>query len=124
MRAVEGTYWFRRLQKELRKVSPHIRLVRLKMGFYRVYWQNSYLHEVYKEKPQKGYDIYEEDPRIESRYYYEEYEDNIEITRKIKNFVEGYYDSLDTIKTRVYMLRNNEEFARTSANAYKQMVIK
>jgi hypothetical protein len=124
MKTSEGTYWFKRLLKDIKRISPHIRVVRLKMGFYRIYWQNAYIHEVYKEMPQIGYDIYEEDPRIESKSYYEEYEDNVELTRKIKNFVEGYYDSLDTIKTRVYLMRNNAEYAATAARAYQQMVIK
>lgn len=123
-KTTEGTIWFKRLIKDLKKISPHIRVVRLKMGFYRIYWQNSYIHEVYKEMPQKGYDIFEEDIRIGDRKYYQEYEDNIELTRKIKNFVEGYYDSLETIKTRVYLLKNNQEFAESAARAYQQMVIR
>jgi hypothetical protein len=124
MKTNEGSYWFRRLIKDIKKISPHIRVVRLKMGFYRLYWQNTYLHEVYKEMPMKGYDIEIEDPRLESRSYYEEYEDEVETVRTIKNFVEGYFDSLDTIKTRVWMLRNNDEYARTAANAYSQMIVK
>lgn len=94
------------------------------MGFYRIYWQDAYLHEVYKEMPQKGYDIEEEDPRLESKQYYEEYEDTVDTVRTIKNFVEGYYDSLDHIKTRVYLLKNDKEFEQTAKNAYKQVYIK
>lgn len=124
MQTAEGSIWFRRFMRDIKKISPHIRAVRLKMGFYRIYWKDSYLHEVYKEMPAKGYDIEIEDPRIESKFYYEEYEDNIELTRKVKNFVEGYFDSIDRIKTRVYLSRNNEEFAKKAENAYKQMVVK
>jgi hypothetical protein len=124
MNITEGTYWFRRLMRDCRKISPHIRIKRIKMGFYRIYWQDAYLHEVYKEMPQKGYDIEEEDPRLESKQYYEEYEDTVDTVRTIKNFVEGYYDSLDHIKTRVYLLKNDKEFEQTAKNAYKQVYIK
>jgi hypothetical protein len=124
MRTAEGSVWFRRFRRELRKISPHYRLVRLKMGFYRIYWKNAYIHEVYKEMPQKGYDIEIEDPRIENKQYFQEFEDEISLIRTIKNFVEGYYDSLDTIKTRAYMLKNNDEFRQKAFNAYKQLTIK
>lgn len=124
MRTAEGSRWFRRLQKELRKISPHYRLVRLKMGFYRIYWKHAYVHEVYKEMPQKGYDVEMEDPRIESKTYFQEFEDEISLIRTVKNFVEGYYDSLDTIKTRTYMLKNSDEYREKAFNAYKQLTIK
>jgi hypothetical protein len=94
------------------------------MGFFRIYWKDAYLHEVYKEMPPKGYDIEQEDPRLESREYYQEYEDEVSVVRTVKNFVEGYVDSIDHIKTRVYLLRNNEEFADKAHNAYKQYIIK
>lgn len=121
---MEGSYWFRRLRKELRRISPHIRLVRVKMGFYRIYWKRAYIHEVYKEMPQKGYDIEMEDPRIQDKFYYEEFEDNVELIRKVKNFVEGYYDSIQTIKTRIYLMRNNAEYNERASNAYAQHIIK
>jgi hypothetical protein len=116
--------WFKRFIKECKAISPHIRIKRVKMGFYRIYWKDAYLHEVYEDMPFKGYDIETEDPRLENKSYYEEYEDNVSLIRTIKNYVEGYYDSIDTIKTRVYMLRNDKEFAERSHNAYKQVYIK
>ena len=116
--------WFKRLQKECRKLSPHIHIKRVKMGFYRIYWKDAYIHEVYGDMPYIGYDIEEEDPRLENQSYYEEYEDNVETIRTIKNFVEGYYDSIDKIKTRVYLLKNNEDFAKQAQEAYKQIYIK
>lgn len=120
----EGSMWFKRLCKELRRMSPHFRIVRIKMGFYRIYWKQAYIHEVYKDMPQKGYDIFEEDPRIENKFYYEEFEDEVDTIRKIKNFVEGYYDSMDKIKTRLYMLKNDKEFREQAMKAYQTVVIK
>jgi hypothetical protein len=124
MRTAEGSRWFRRLRKELRQISPHIRLVRIKMGFYRIFWKNAYIHEIYKDMPQKGYDVERLDPRLTNQSYYEEFEDNVEVIRTVKNFVEGYYDSIATIKTRSFMMKNNKEFNETSRNAYKQFVVK
>jgi hypothetical protein len=83
------------------------------------------MHEVYAEMPMKGYDWVEDDVRMqESQKYYEEFEDGGEITRKDKNFMEGFYDSLDTIRTRVYMFKNDSEYYETAKNAYKTMVVK
>jgi hypothetical protein len=121
---MEGTRWFRRFCKEVTKMSPDIRIVRIKYGFYRIYYKQGYLHEVYKDMPEMGYDIEEVDPRFESQSYYEEFEDQAELTRKIKNYVEGYWDSLDRIRTRFFMIKNHKEFNERAANAYKQMVVK
>lgn len=121
---VEGSTWFRRLVKECKAISPFIRFKRIKFGFYRVYWRDAYIHEVYKEMPAKGYDIEAYDPRLENKSYYEEYEDKAELTRRIKNFVEGYYDSKDKILTRVYMFKNNDEMYQKAKNAYKQVYVK
>lgn len=121
---LEGSPWFRRLCREIKKMSPYLRIVRVKFGFYRIYYKQGYVHEVYKEMPQIGYDMDDLDPRFESQKYYEEYEDEGEKTRKIKNYVEGYYDSLDRIRTRLYMLRHDKEFFENSQKAYQQVVIK
>jgi hypothetical protein len=124
MRVMEGSRWFRRLVKECRKLSPHVRFKRIKFGFYRVYYKGAYIHEVYQEMPQKGYDMDDLDPRFENQRYFEEYEDEGEMTRKIKNYVEGYHDSLDRIRTRVYMMRNDKEFNQNAMLAYQQMIVK
>lgn len=121
---MEGSYWFKRLIKDCKKISPHIRFVRLKLGFYRIYWKGAYLHEVYKEMPQHGYDIEEEDPNLEELSYYEEMEDHVKTVRTIKNFVEGYWDSLDVIRTRAYLMRTSKEFNEEATQAYAQAVIK
>lgn len=121
---LEGSRWFRRLVKDCRHISPHIRFKRIKCGFYRIYWQDAYLHEVYKEMPQIGYDMDDLDPRFESQKYYEEYEEEGEKTRKVKNFVEGYFDSLDRIRTRVYMMKTSQEYNERARSAYRQMIVK
>lgn len=121
---IEGSRWFRRFVKDCKRISPHIRIKRIKFGFYRIYWKQAYLHEVYKEMPQFGHDIYEKDIRFQDKKYYEEYEDRGEITRKIKNYVEGYWDSLDRIQTRNYLMKHNAEFNKNATQMYKQVVIK
>mgnify|MGYP000848236754 CR=1 FL=1 len=121
---LSGTIWFKRLVKDIKKIDPYLRLVRAKMGFYRVYWKETYIHEIYKEAPLIGYTFEDLDPGFESQKYYEELEDPNEITRKIKNYKEGYWDSLDRIKTRVWMMRHDKEFNKNATQAYKQMVVK
>lgn len=120
----EGSIWFKRLVKDCKAISPHIRIKRIKYGFYRIYYQRAYIHEVYKEMPMEGHGVYENDIRFENQAYYEEYEDRAELTRKIKNYVEGYYESLDRIRTRVYMMRNDKEFNEQATKRYETVVIK
>lgn len=119
----EGSYWFQKLKKDVEKMDPHIRFQRIQLGFYRLYWQDAYLHEVYKEMPQYGYDIDDLDPRLDDKSYFEEFEDSVKLTRNIKNYVEGYWDSLDKIRTRLYMIRNDQEFNENARKAYKQMYV-
>lgn len=119
----EGTYWFNRLMKECKQISPYIRFKRIKYGFYRIYFRQAYLHEVCKDLGPNGYDFEMQDPRFRSQKYFEEYEDQAELTMNIKNFREGYYDSIQRIRTRVYMMKNSAEFYKEARNAYKQMRI-
>lgn len=121
---LEGSIWFKRFYNDCKKISPQLRFVRVKLGFYRIYYKNAYMHEVYKEMSEMGYDWDELDPRLESQKYFEEFEDNAELTRKIKNYVEGYWDSLDRIRTRVFMMKSDKEFNQKATGAYKQMVVK
>lgn len=124
----EGNRWFRRFVRDCKKLSPHIKFVRIKRGFYRIYWtgggEPAYMHEVYKWMPAKGYDIDEYDPRFESHRYYEEFEDRAELTMKIKNFVEGYWDSMATMRKRVRLFKHDKEFYRNAVRAYRNVVVK
>lgn len=122
--ATTGSRWFRRLVKECKQISPHIRIKRIKYGFYRIYYQRAYIHEVFQEMPQHGHDIEEKNMQLESNKYVEEYEDRIELIRKIKNYKEGYWDARDTILTRVYLMRHDKEFNKTSTERYQTVVIK
>lgn len=123
-----GSLWFRRYCKELKKISPHLKLVPITYGYYRVYFVNggegAYIHEAWKWMPRKGYEIEGKDIELNSQKYFEEYEDQLEMNRLVKNFVEGYYDALETTKTRIYMLRNNKEFRDNATKAYRQFVVK
>lgn len=74
--------------------------------------------------PMKGYDIEIPNPRLENRSYYEEYEDNIDVIRNIKNYVEGYYDSSDRIQTRLWMHRHDKEFNEEAEQAYQAFHMK
>ena len=123
-----GSIWFRKFVKDCEKISRHITFVRVKHGFYRIYWtgggQPAYIHEVYKWMPHKGYDIDENDPRFDSLKYYQEYEEAAELTLKIKNFVEGYWDSMATVKKRVRLFKNNKDFYKEATRAYSNVVVK
>jgi hypothetical protein len=121
---IVGTRWFKRLYNECKRISPHIKFVRVRLGYFRIYWRGAYLHEVYSKMPEFGYDITDIDPRFENKSYYEEYEDSAELSQKIKNYVEGYHDSYDRILTRVYMMKNDREFNETATKAYRQFVVK
>lgn len=118
-----GSRWFRRLYRECKSISPHIRFKRIRFGFYRIYYRQAYIHEVYSEMPLKGYDLIDEDPRFESQKYAEEYEADGELQRKIKNYVEGYVDSIQKIKIRINNFMNDKEAYETQRKAYSQMRI-
>lgn len=119
-----GSKWFRRLKKDCKKISPYIRFVRIHHNFFRVYYKQAYVHEVYREMPQYGHDIYEKDVRFISQKYYEEYEDRATMTNKIKNYREGYWDSLDRIRTRVWMMKHDNEYYQQAKRRYQTAVIK
>ncbi len=121
---LEGSRWFRRLAKDIEKIDPYLRLKRIKYGFYRIFWKGVYVHEIYKECPLVGYDIVEDDYRMENQKYFEEYEDNGELVRKIKNYKEGYWDALDRIRTRAYMMRHDKEFNENATKRYQTMTVK
>ncbi len=124
----KGSRWFNRFKNEVTKMSPHIKFKRIKFGFYRIYWvgdgTNAYIGECSKDMPQNGYDIEEKNYQLESKKYFEEYEDNAELIQKIKNYREGYWDNIDRIKTRVYMLKNNKEFRKEAQLAYSEFKFK
>lgn len=124
----EGSYYFRRFVKDCKKLSPHLKFVPINYGYYRIYWvrggEAAYMHEVYKWMPYHGYDTNENDINLISQRYYQEYEDQLQVTRKIKNYVEGYTDSLHTLTTRVYMFKNNKEFRDEAIKAYRRVVVK
>lgn len=120
----EGSYWFRRLVRELNEMSKHFKVIRIRAGFYRIYWKDAYVHEVYKDMPERGYTWYTESPYRESLKLVQQWEQDGEIQRKIKNFVEGYREASKAIKLRVYQFKNNDEHYRIAKDMYKQVVIK
>lgn len=120
----EGSLWFRRFLKDCKRISPYIRVKRIRNGFFRVYYKQAYIHEVYKEMPQNGYDHTDNDARFEKKTFWEKKEDKADLTRQLKNFVEGYWDSLDTVQTRVYLFRHNDEFYKEAVKGYSTVVIK
>ena len=74
--------------------------------------------------PANGFDITEPNPRFDSLKYYQQYEDVDEITRKVKNYKEGYYDATDTIRKRVFLSRTHKEYHENATKAYKKVNIK
>jgi len=120
----EGSYWFRRLMRDLYRMSKHFKVRRIRCGFYRIYYKDAYVHEVYKEMPQRGYEWYTQSPYIDSLKLVQQWEQDGEIQRKIKNFVEGYHEAYKAIKLRMHQFRNNDEHYRIAKDMYKQVVIK
>ena len=118
------SYWFKRLVNEVKKTDSQIRVVRLKLGFWRIYWKNHYIMECFEEMGSQYHDIEGYDPRLESQKYYEEFEDHVKLVRTIKNFAEGYYDSLDKFKRRIYQLKHSPEFWERSKRAWEESSIK
>ena len=118
------SHWFKRFKKETENLSPHFRFKYLKLGFWRIYWKDHYFHEVFEEMPPIGYDFEGYDPRLERQEYYEEFEEHTDLVRKIKNYVEGYYDSTDRARRRFFNLRHDAEFFEASQKAYQQITVK
>lgn len=120
----EGSYWFRRMMRDLARMSKYFKVRRIRHGFYRIYWKDAYVHEVYKEMPYRGYTWYTESPYKDSLKLIQEWEQDGEIQRKVKNFVEGYSEASKAIKLRVYQFKNNDEHYQLAKDMYKQVVIK
>ena len=70
-----GSFWFRRILKDFKRISSHIHVKRIKYGFFRIYYERAYIGECYKEMPQFGHDIYEKNIHFENKKYYEKLED-------------------------------------------------
>jgi hypothetical protein len=119
-----GSKWFRRLCRELKQRSKHYRIVPIRHGFYRVYWKDAYVHEMYKEMPYRGYQWYTDSPYKDSLKLMEQMEEDGEIQRKIKNFVEGYTEASKAIQLREFQFKNNPEHYQVAKDMYKTVVIK
>lgn len=102
--------WAKRLKEDCKKLSKHIRFKRIKDGFTRVYYDRYYVHEFNDNLPMHGYDFEIVNPRLDNKEFYEEYEDNIEAIRTVKNYVEGYFDAKKVIEIRTYMHRHDEDY--------------
>lgn len=74
--------------------------------------------------PYRGYNIETDSPYKESFKLMQEYEQDGEIQRKVKNFVEGYVEAKKAILLREYQFKNNDEHYRTAKDMYKKVVIK
>ena len=94
------------------------------MGFWRVFYKNSYLHECTEDMKVMGYDIIEPNPRLESLQFYQEYEDTIDTIYNTKNYREGYHDFMDHIRTRMWMHKHDKEFSDRAEKAYSNFVVK
>lgn len=122
------SYWFRRFVRHCRKLSPYIEVVPLKHKFCRIYWRGggkcAYLYEVPMDMEEFGREWTHYNPRLESQQFYEEYEDNIDVIKQVKNFKEGYWEAIDRINTKFFLLRNNEEFRKSAEQMYKNVHVK
>lgn len=122
--ANEGSKYFKRLMRDLARYSKHIRVKRIRYGFYRIYWKEAYVHEVYKEMPYRGYSWVSDNPYHESFRWVQEHEQDGELQRKVKNFVEGYTEASKAIKLRIYQFKHNKEHYQMAKDMYKTVVIK
>lgn len=120
--------WYRRLKSEIENISPHIRFKDIRYGFARIFWigdgESAYIGEAHKNMSEVGYDIEEKNFQLESKKYFEEFEDNFNLINQIKNFREGFWDSLDRLRTNIYLLKNNSEHRKEAQAAFKQMIVK
>lgn len=116
--------WFKRLQKDTQRFGSHVRFKRIRHGFWRIFYDGGYLGEVYEDLPEVGYDIIDLDHRLEERKYVQDRLDDGEVQRLVKNFVEGYYEVLDTMRSRVYNARHNHEAYKTITEGYRQLRLK
>lgn len=116
--------WFRRFVRDCERMDSGIRFVRIKYGHWRIYWRNAYIGECNEKMPPKGYDKQEYDIQFKSQKYYEEFEDSAKLTQEIKNFVEGYYDNIDKVRTNLYQIRHSSEHRENAKKAYSKMVVK
>ncbi len=121
---MDGSSWFHRIVKDAGNISPYIRFKRIKYGFYRIYYKAAYIGECHKDMPQNGHDIEEKNYHYEDRRYFQEFEDTADSSARLKNFKEGYWETLDRLRTRVYMMRHNREFYEKARKGYAQMRIK
>lgn len=116
--------WFLRLERDLARMSPQLRLVPAGHGLCRIYFKECYVHEVNENLAPLGYDIEDHNERLESQGYYEQYEDQIDVIRTVKNYAEGYWDALRHVEHRLFLLRNDPNFYEESRKAYAEAVVK
>lgn len=121
---IEGSVWFKRLVREMKSISKHVRFVKLKAGFYRIYFRQAYIGECFKNMPEMGYDIYDRTLNFEDYSYYQQHHNTIDTTLRVKNFVEGYRETKDKLITRLTQMRDNREFYEQARKGYSQMRIK
>lgn len=119
-----GSRYFRRIVNEAKKISPHIRFKRIKHGFYRIYFRNAYIGECSKDMNLIGHDIEEKNWNMEDFSYYRQMDDLADQTARLKNFREGYVETLDMLRTRTYMVKHNKEFYERARQGYSQLRIK
>lgn len=81
------------------------------------------MHEIYKEMPYRGYSWYTDSPYKDSLKLMQEWEQDGELQRKVKNFVEGYVEASKAIKLRVCQFRNDPEHYKIAKDMYKHVVI-
>ena len=125
---IEGTSHFRRFKKEAESWSPHLKFRRIKKGFYRIYWHGSgkpaYIYECMKNMSFRGYQWEHKNLKLENKKYYEKKEDNIDTIYRVKNFREGYTESIRRLRTILYQFRHNKEHYKIATEGYERMRVK
>jgi hypothetical protein len=105
-------------------MSPHIRFQPIKHGFYRIYFRNAYIGECFKDMPEMGYEIFERSFQFDDYSHYQEFHDNVDTTLRVKNFVEGYWETKKRLRMKLYNIHMDKEFYATALKGYSQARIK
>jgi hypothetical protein len=71
-----------------------------------------------------GHDIEEKNWNMEDFSYYRQMDDLADQTARLKNFREGYVETLDMLRTRTFMIKHNKEFYERARQGYSQLRIK
>lgn len=72
----------------------------------------------------RGHDIEEKNWNMEDFSYWRTHGDVADQSAKLKNFREGYTETLNLLRTRTFMIKHDKEFYERARAGYSQLRIK